>query len=84
MTDVSVTLGDPRYVAVLLTAALALTVVARVKSGSWSAPWYGHRPLIWLLLATAVPPVAVVLLVAHRFAKRPITTTATGAPTQHP
>lgn len=67
----SLTFGDPKYIAALLAAALVLTLVARVKSGSWSAPWFGHRPLVWLLIATAVPPLAVILLLVHSLAKRP-------------
>jgi len=69
----SISFGDPRYIAVLLVAALALTVVARVKSGSWSTPWFGHRPLVWLVLATAVPPLAIALLLIYRFTRQPNT-----------
>ena len=67
----SISFGDPRYIALLLAAALALTLVARVKSGSWSSAWYGHRPLVWLVLTTAVPPLAIALLLTHRFTGQP-------------
>jgi nitrate/nitrite transporter NarK len=69
----SISFGDARYIALLLAAALALASVARLKSGSWSSAWYGHRPVVWLVLTTAVPPLAIALLLTHHFTRQPST-----------
>lgn len=81
-SESTISFGDPRYIPVLFTAALALTVVARVKSGSWSAPWFGHRPLVWLVLTTAVPPLAVALLLIHRVTRQSSAPTPNTRPSQ--
>ena len=32
-------------------------------SGSFGAPWAGHRPVVWFLVVFVLPPVGLVLFV---------------------
>ena len=50
-------------VALLLTA-VAIALVARMWSGSFGAPWAGHRPLVWFLVVGILPPVGLLLFVS--------------------
>ena len=52
----------PATVALLLTA-IAIALVARMWSGSFGAPWAGHRPVVWFLVVFVLPPVGLVLFV---------------------
>ena len=52
----------PATVAVGITA-VAIALVARMWSGSFGAPWAGHRPVVWFLVVFVLPPVGLVLFV---------------------
>ena len=52
----------PATVAFVLTA-VAIALVARMWSGSFGAPWAGHRPVVWFLVVLVLPPVGLVLFV---------------------
>ena len=52
----------PATVAVGVTA-VAIALVARMWSGSFGAPWAGHRPPVWFLVVFILPPVGLVLFV---------------------
>lgn len=46
---------------VVLPTAVAIALVARMRSGSFEAPWAGHRPLVRFLVVTALPPIGLAL-----------------------
>lgn len=60
--DGGFTVNWPAAIALLLTA-VAIALVARMWSGSFGAPWAGHRPVVWFLVVSVLPPVGLVLFV---------------------
>jgi hypothetical protein len=61
-TFVQFSVNWPATVLILVTA-VAIALVARMWSGSFGAPWAGHRPVVWFLVVFLLPPVGVVLFI---------------------
>ena len=51
------------WTGMLLLTAVAIALVARMWSGSFSAPWAGHRPPVWFVVVFVLPPVGLALFV---------------------
>jgi hypothetical protein len=60
--DVHFSVNWVGVLAILLTA-VAIALVARMWSGSFDAPWAGHRPPIWFLVVIVLPPLGLALFV---------------------
>ena len=51
------------WTVMLVLTAVAIALVARMWSGSFAAPWAGHRPPIWFIVVFLLPPIGLALFV---------------------